>query len=98
MLAATRLPFLPIDDLLLQYVVEGLDQAGDRQGGGGFGAAAEAERQDGAARQFAGQRDIARAGDAVFPAHRAVMVEILPAVARPDIAGAGPPERVLLPR
>src|SRR6185295_7708382 len=60
-----------------------------RQGRGRLGAAAEAERQDGAARQFAGQRDIARPGDAILPAHRAVLREILPAVTGADIADAG---------
>src|SRR5205085_5112321 len=95
-LAAMRLPLLSIEDLLLHDIVEGLGQAGDREGRRRFGAAAEAEGQDGAARQLAGQSDIARPGDPVFPAHRAVTSEILPAIAGPDIAGAGPAEGVPL--
>ena len=67
-----------------------------RQRGGGFGAAAKAERQDRPARQFAHQRDIARARPVVLPGQRAVAGEILPAVAAADIAGAGRAEGVVL--
>src|SRR5439155_5273478 len=51
-LGAARLPALPIGDLLLQDVAEGLDEARYCQGRRRLGAAAEAERQDGAARQL----------------------------------------------
>ena len=82
--------------MLLQQVVERLQQAADRQGRRRLGAAAKAERQHRAARQFGDQRDIARPGRAIFPGHRAVAGEILPAVASADIAGARPPDRVAL--
>src|SRR5207302_2781355 len=93
-LGAACLPALPIRDLLLQDVAERLDEARYRQGRRRLGAAAEAERQDGAARQFAGQGDIAWSGGAVLPGHRAVLGKILPAVAGADIAGAGAAEGV----
>ena len=93
---AASLPALPVGDLLLQDRIERLHQARNRQGRCRFGAAAKAERQNRAPRQFAGQGHIARAGDRVFPGHRTMSGKILPAVAGADIAGAGPAEGVAL--
>ena len=95
-LAALGLPFLPQRGVLLHEVVEGLQEAADREGRRRLGAAAKAERQHRAARQFGDQRDVARPGPPVLPAHPAVAGEILPAVADADVAGARPPNRVAL--
>src|SRR5262249_9541571 len=87
-----------IGDLVLQHVLEWLHDARYRQRRGRFTAAAEPEREHDSTRHLADQRDVARPGGLVLPGHRAVAVEILPAVARPDIAGARAPGSITLLR
>ena len=59
-------------------------------------ADAEGEREDARARQLAEQRHVAGTRRGVLPRHRAVAREILPAVARADVAGARAPEGIAL--
>src|SRR6516165_11667815 len=90
------MPGGPVLDLAAERVVEGLDDRGDGKRRGRVDALAEAEPENAARRDLGDQGDIAGPGGLVVPAERTVPVEILPAVAHPDIAGARLPEAVRL--
>ena len=95
---ALLVPAAPVVDLTLPRGLERLEERAQRQRGGRFRAAAEAERQHHFARQLPRQSDIARPGVGMLPRHRVVAREVLPAVARPDKPTARASPGILLIR
>src|SRR5579862_609575 len=78
--------------------LEGIGERRESERRGRFGAAAEAEGQHRLPRQLSEERDVAGTGGRVFPGHRAITREILPAIAVADEAGAATHEGVRLLR